>query len=171
MGFKKRLIIIIGVPLGIILILIVSLFFLGSDISSRANQIKQLRENLTLRLQSTESLVSLRQDFKQAQEYSPALNNLLPTRDELVGFIHDLTMIAKQNELDFSSSLGQESPQTDKGLGQISFTITSQGKFDNFVNFLKTLENSRYFIKLNTLDVTRQDDNFKALMTGQVFSF
>lgn len=171
MSFKKHLLIFIGIPLGVCLILAIALFFLGPDIVKRTNQIKQLQKELSFRLQATESLALLRQDLERAQPYLPNLENILPTRDQLVGFSRDLGIIARQNQVDLNSSLGEESPRGSEGLGKINFTMTGQGSFDNFINFFKSIKNSRYLIKFQGLDFVRQDSNFRTLLTGQIFLF
>lgn len=171
MEFKKHLIVVIFIPLGIILILSASLIFLGSDIASRANQINQLRRDLNFRLQATESLSGLRQDTEQVKSYLPVLEVFLPTRDQLISFLSDLNIIAKQSLVEISSSLGEENPKQDTGPGSVNFTITIQGIFDNLINFLKTLENGRYFTKIISLDSINQGDNFKTTLIGHVFSF
>ncbi len=171
MNFKKRLLIIIGIPLGICLILITSLFFVGSDISKRTEQIKHLRSEISFALHSTESLAILNKDSEQAKNYIVQLENILPQRDRLVTFPRDINIIAKQSQVDANSTLGQEeSKGGDAGLRQTNFSVTGQGSFDNLINFLKFLEGSQYLVSLKMLDFTQQDGDFKTLLTGQVFS-
>ena len=38
-------------------------------------------------------------------------------------------------------------------------------------DFLKTVENSRYSIKLNALDLSRRDNDYRGLLNGKVFYF
>lgn len=168
--FRKRLIFIIGVPLGIVLILTIILFLVSSDITKRTDQIKQIRGELLFRAQITESLALLRKDSQEAQNYIIELNNILPSRDQLISFPRELSLIARQNKTDLSSSLGQEIPGDTGKLRQTDFTITSQGPFDNFISFLKSLEITRYLMSLKSLDFNRQDANFRASMSGWVFS-
>ncbi len=170
-NFRKRLLIIVGVPLGISLVLAGILSFAGSDITKRTDQIKQLRRDLLFRMQLTESLASLRKDSQQAKNYVFEIENILPNRDQLVSFPRDLSTIARQNKIELNSSLGKESSGGIGKLRQTDFTMTGQGPFDDFVNFLKSLETARYFINLSSLDFTRQDNDFRALLTGRVFSF
>ena len=171
MNFRKRLLIIVGVPLGVSLVLTIILFFIGLDINKRVAQINQLRTDLLFRTQLAETLAALRKDSQQAQNYITELENILPNRDQLVSFPRDLSNIAKSNKIDLNSSLGQESPGSIKNLRQTEFTMTGQGSFDDLINFMKFLETARYFINLKTLDFTRQDPNFRILITGGVFSF
>lgn len=171
MNFKKRLLINIGIPLVICLLLITAVVFLGLDITNQTNKIEQLQGSLRYYIEMTESLALLRQDSEKAKHYLPELESILPMRDQLVAFPSDLGIIARQSKVEINSSLGQESPGNEKNLGKIEFTVAGQGEFDNLLNFLTLLKNSRYFIKIKTLDFGRQEGNFKALLTGQVFSF
>jgi len=170
MNFKKRLLITIGIPLAICLILALALFFIGSNITNQTAQIEKLKGDLFNRQQLAQSLANLKQGTEQVQPYIAELENILPSQDQLLGFSRDIGIIAKQNKLNLNTTLGQQISQNGDGLRQTDFTSTAQGTFDNFINFLKSLENGRYFIKLNTLDLTGQDGDFKMLMNGQVFS-
>ncbi len=161
----------IGLSLGISLFLIAILFFIGSDITKRIDQIKQIRADLLFRQQLTESLALLHKDSQEAQNYSSELENILPTRDQLLNFPHDLSTIARQNKIELNSSLGQETSGAVEGLKKVGFTMATQGSFDNFINFLKSLETGRYFIDLGSIDFSRQNNNFKAFMNGGVFYF
>jgi len=169
-NFKKRLLITIGIPLAVCLILVLALFFIGSNITKQAAQIEKLKGDLFNRQQLTQSLASLKQGSEQVQPYLTELENILPSQDQLLGFSRDIGIIAKQNKLNLNTTVGQEISESGDGLRQTDFTSTGQGTFDNFINFLKGLENSRYFIKLNTFDLTGQDGDFKMSMKGQVFS-
>ncbi len=169
MGFKKRLLIIIGVPLSICLLLAIALFFIGSDIAKKTEQIVESRVELVFRLQVTETLALLTKDAQQAQNYTAQLNSILPTRDQLVTFPRELGTIARQNKIDVSAVLGKENSSAGK-LAQTDFTITGQGTLDNFVNFLRSLGTGNYFINLRSVDMNKQDGNFGILINGSVFS-
>ncbi|PIU98347.1 hypothetical protein COS61_01900 [Candidatus Wolfebacteria bacterium CG03_land_8_20_14_0_80_40_12] len=172
MTFKKRLLIIIGIPLGVCLVFAGASVFLGFNIAKLANQAGQLQGDLRFRAAAIESSALLRQDSEKAKYYSSELENLLLTQDQLIGFSSDLSMIARQNQVSVNSSLGQETVKSADEPGKIDFTIVGQGPFENFLGVLKILKNSRYFIKFKTLDFSRQDSvDFKTLLTGQVFSF
>jgi type II secretory pathway pseudopilin PulG len=169
--FKKQLILIISVTAGAAAVLGTLIIFLSSSISQKTAEIEVLEDNLNFRLQATDSLVVLRGDYSKAQQYIPTLDTILPTRDQLVSFPRDLSNSAKQEKINLNVSLGEETPKTETKLGSIAFTATGQGKFDGFINFFKGAETGRYSIKLDTLDFTRQGEDFRALIKGKVFSF
>lgn len=171
MKFKKRLMTMIGVLVGIVLLLAGGLFFLGSDIQSRADKIGQLRSELTFRLQSTDSLASLQKEAEQSASYVSVLENFLPSRDQLVTFGRDMLIIGQQNKVDVSANLGKEIAVQDGDLRKTDFTMTIDGPLDNLINFLKSIEGSRYLNSIQNLDITKEDSSFKALLQGQLFSF
>ena len=61
----------------------------------------------------------LRQDSEKAKHYLPELESILPTRDQLVAFLSDLGIIARQSKVEINSSLGQESPGSEKIWGAL----------------------------------------------------
>lgn len=172
MTFKKKIILNIGISLGIILLLGAVLFFLKSNIQEKTRQIQEARRELNLRSQITETLDFLRRESEQARLYSTNLKNMFITKDKLVNFSQDLNILAQQNQIDLKLSFGVETPKTETGLGEINISITTDGSFENLIKFFQGLENSQYSVKLDKLDLTRKDDgNFKATLSGTVFYF
>ncbi len=171
MNFRKRLLVIITVPLGVCLTLILALFFVGSDMSKKTSQIEKLRGDLLFQTGLTDSLAILNQQAETAKSYEATLQNILPSRDQLIAFPKNIVSIAKQNKFNLNTTLGQGEYQDSEELQQTNFTISGQGSFEGFVVFLKTLENGQYFIKFKTIDIAKQEKDFGLLMTGGVFSF
>lgn len=172
MEFRRRLTILISISLGIIFVFSAAIVFLAYDIVNRTNRITSLRGELSSRREGIQSLASLRQDFEKSKIYSANLQNVLPTRDQLLKFSPDLNTIATQNKINFSSSLGNEERGENTKVGETSFNITAQGSFENLINFLKDVSNSRYPLKFVSLDLVQDQKNeFKISLTGKVLSF
>jgi len=170
MSFKQQLLIILAIYLGLIVLLGAVLIFLGKDISEKTGKINQLQNEIALKTQSNESLAVLRQDYAKAQSYETALNNILPSRDQLLSFRRELETMASQSKIDFSVSLGKEEPQGTQG-GAMGIGAVMAGGFEQISNFLKTLENSRYLLKFDNFDLTREEGKFRMRLNGQVFYF
>jgi len=170
MNFKKRLLIVITISLGICLILTLALFFVGSDIGQKVINIQELRGNLLFRTGLTNSLAILSQQSEEAKNYEVPLKNILPSRDQLISFPKNIVSLAKQNNLNLNTTLGQGKYLYNGEAQQTDFTISGRGSFENFVSFLKNLESSQYFTKFKTIDITGQDKDFNLLMLGSVFS-
>lgn len=170
MEFKKRLLIIIGIPLGICALLIAVIVFIGFDIESKAKQANEQRLTFLSRLAIADSLASLKKDSEQINNYYAILENILPKRDRLVLFPRDLNAIGNQDSLNINITLGQGTAIGEKGFWQTNFKITGKGTIENFIKFIKTLESGQYLISLGSIDFGREGDNFKTLLNGEVFS-
>ncbi len=175
MEFTRRLMMHIGIYSGIIIIFLVALFFLSSDIDGRVKTIEQLHGELEFWSQSTDSLASLKQDEAQANQYASDLQNIVPSRDQLLIFFPDLNSIAKQNSVNVSPNLGVEEQSANSKLGATNFDLVSVGSFPNLMSFLKSLQASRYPIKFTNLEMLQvqqgQKDEFKISLSGKVFYY
>ncbi|MEK7555539.1 MAG: type 4a pilus biogenesis protein PilO [Patescibacteria group bacterium] len=171
MSFKKKIILNIGVSLGIVLLLGAALFFLNSEIQNKVKQITEAKKGLNFRSQLSESITLLRNESEQVEPYLNDLENILITKDKLVNFSQDIKTIGQQNQINLNFSFGAETPKTKDEPGKIGLIITADGNLNNLISFLRGLENSKYFVKLNKLDLTKQGDKFKGILNGEIFYF
>ena len=171
MAFKKQLLISIGIPSAIGLILIVGIFYLASDIGDLGNKIYQTRKDINFGTQAEESLIPMRQDYEQAKMYFSEVGGILPNKNQLLGLSKDLNIMARQNQISLSLNIGQESSGGANQLTEIGLSVSGQGTFEGLLNFLKTVENSRYFIKFSSLDLQKSDNNKASLnLNGKIIS-
>jgi len=170
MEFKQWLLKNGTVALAAIIFLITLLLLLGQDISSRTTAIKKQREELFLRSQALNSLAFLRSDAEKSERILVALKNLLPTNDQLINFPKSLEDLAKNNQLGFGFTFNSEESSTEKKPGINNFTLTLSGTYNNFLNFLKTMERGKYFIGFDLIDLNKKDKDFHIIMRGKVFS-
>lgn len=170
MEFKKRLLIVIGIPLGICILIIAAIVFAGFDIKNKAEEANKQRLVFLSRLAIADSLASLKKDSEQIRGYYAILETIVPQRDRLVLFPRDLNAMGKQYDLDINVTLGQGAGVEATKLWLTNFKITGRGNFERLMNFIKTLGSGQYLIGLKSLDFTREGDNFKTLLDGQVFS-
>ena len=175
MNFRRRLIITIGIDLGIILILGAGLWFLAKDIVSRANSIAQTRNEINSWTQAVQSLAALKQDSLRARTYLPELDIVFPDRDQLINFSRDLSELGRRYKVNVNSSLGSEERSEDKTSVRFNFGATMQGALENLADVLKELKNSRYSIGIKNLEIVREvrrpDGGFNMTINGQVFTY
>jgi hypothetical protein len=170
MEFKKRLLIAISIPATISLVLLIAIFFLASDIGNLANKIYQTRKDINFGLQAINSLAGLRQDYEQAKIYMPEVGGILPSKDQLLSFSKDMNTMAKLNQVSLNLNIGQENRPAASQLTQIDVSTAGQGTFNNLLSFLKTVENSRYFIKFGSLDFQQANYNASLNLSGKIIS-
>jgi len=154
----------------IILALILLIFFIKADISGRTAEIKSQRQDLTARLYSLESLTLLKADSKKAEALRANLENSLPTKDSVIGFTKTIENFAKSNGMGFGFAFESETLGTINSPSANNFTITSSGSFQNFLRFLKAMEQSKYYVNFSYLDLSQKAKEYSVIIKGRVFS-
>lgn len=170
MEFKNWLIKNSVIAGAIILALIVLILFIKADISKRTTEIKLQRQDLTTRLSSLESLTLLKADSKKAEALRAGLESSLPTKDSVISFTKTLENFAKSNGVGFGFAFESEVQGTENYPSVNSFTITSSGSFQNFLRFLKAIEQSRYYVNFSYLDISQKAKEYGVIIKGKVFS-
>ena len=172
MNYRKQLLISFGFTSGITIILLVALFFLISDTSARADKITQTRLEINNRTKSGAALAELHREFDMAQSYIPRIENFLPPHDQLFSFSKDISLLGQKNKVSLVSTLGSDERSSGQSFGKTNFNLTADGAFDNLVNTLRDIKNSRYPISVQNLEIGAQGkSSFRLTVTGQVFSF
>ena len=168
--FKQWLIWNAGGGAAVLAVLFVLILSIGGDMSSRAGKIKMQRQDLEARLQSLDSLVSLRSGADRAGRLLPRLQDSLPSRDQLISFSKYLEAQARQNSLTFIFSFDTETPSTDAVPGINGFSMTLNGAYADYVRFLKSIEGGQYVINFGSMDISEKGNRFEILIKGKVFS-
>lgn len=167
--FKRKLTTNISLFGGIVLILGGLLVILGFDIGSQTQKIRTQRESLVNRTQSVSTLANLQNDFNESQKYLSALENILPTRDQLIDFPRELEIAARNQNLGFGFSFGNEKSPSNSEPGATTFSVTLQGTQTQIFNFVRFLEQSRFLISFSTFDMNRSGERFNTTIRGEVF--
>lgn len=168
---RKELTFIIAIGLIIGLFLTAILVYLGFDIVKKTDFIKGLRSEVNSRSQIAEALSFSRSDINKVQSYTSMIESFLPNKDQLLGLTRDLNTIAVQNNVNLTAGFSEESSKTVTDLKWIGVNINSEGDLGSLINFMKTMENSRYLIKSNSLDLVKGDKGFKLSINSRVFYY
>jgi Tfp pilus assembly protein PilO len=152
-----------------ILVLAGLLFFLRVDIKNTVLEIDQKSSDLAMRSTSLSSAAELKADFKEASLHFSLLENILPSRDNLLLFSKELEDLAANNNLEFGLTFGAETLAKEREPGNLCFRMVLTGGYDDFVNFLKDMERGRYFVDFNNIDITKNDEIFSGIIQGMVF--
>ena len=156
-----------------IIIFIVIVFVLKSDIQSRGEKLISVKAQIDINTMAIGSLAALQVDAEKAKNYSSQIAGYLISEDQLINFSRDMGAIGQQNSMNFNVSYGAQTPITNttpRGTA-VNLTSVSKAKMENFNNFLSLIENSYYFVKLNTLDINQDAGQLNVNLSGQVFSF
>lgn len=173
MNFKKIIAKKIGISAILIAIFLIPMFILKSDIEKRAIDVINKKEQINTSSENIGSLAYLKIDSETAKKYLSQISTYLINKDQLLNFSNDIGLMSKQNNLNFLIAFGQEKPLaalTPRSTN-ISLSSQSQANIDNLVKFLGLVENSRYFVRLENMDVSQEGSQLKVTTSGKVFSF
>ena len=154
----------------VLAVLLLLVLLVGRDISSRSGKIRIQRQDLEIRLQSLNSLIALRAGSDRAARLLPKLQGALPSKDQLIYFSKYLETQAKKNNLVPSFLFESEVAGTESVPGMNSFSLTLTGKYADYLRFLKSLEDSDYYINFSSIDIAEKESAFEILVKGKVFS-
>ncbi len=144
--------------------------WLGFDSSRRVAAIENNKRELTFRSSASEALRVLKIGSEAVASERLFLDNILPPPDKIIDFPKDIQGLARINKVDPSFNFGEEVAGSETAPGQIAFSIIVKGGFNNLVNFIKALEQSRYLIRFDVYNLTVEDQNYQAMINGKVFS-
>ncbi len=167
---KKNLFLTISFGLGLILIPAAAFVFLSFDIIKKTDQIKNLRGRISSYYGANENLAALRSDLENVRPYLPGIDAFLLTKDQLIGFPRDFKSLAGQFQIDAVSNFLETGEQSGD-MRWIGVKVSANGEIDGLIGFLKALENSRYSIGFDNLDLSRAAEGFKAALNGKIFYF
>lgn len=170
--FRKELIISSALILGSIVIAAIGSYLMTQRLHSQIVKIATGRALATERAQTNASLAYLKTSAAQAKKYQVAMETILVTQDQLLGFspwIHDLAQ-ARQVGLDFSFT-GNPVPPTDDAPGLAGFNFETSGNLSNILEFVKDLEyrSQRFLITISGFNITQSSGNYRFSGQGQVF--
>lgn len=162
--FRQGLIKNLSVALLILAVPAIGLFFLGADVSRRAEATKTQRQTLADRSESLLLYASLQSQSAEAGSYISILENSLPVRDRLLDFQREMERLAKQSEVGFGFNFTKETPSGAGTAGRMGFNMISQGSISKIFNFIESIEGSRFLVDFSNFDFTGSTAN----ITGEV---
>lgn len=161
----------IGIPALILATLFALALLLRFDIARRAAAIQELRSTLASRARGVETLAALRRSAERARIYASVLGNILPTRDQLIGFPKEFELIAKKFDVRLSAAFGGETAATATEPGAIEFSFSVRGTYANIVAFITAAETSRYILSWSAFEFLKEKgDIYTATISGRVFT-
>lgn len=164
---KSRLTVSILIALGIIVVLLGALFLISRDVGIQALNIKSAKNDLKTRSQQLNDLARLREEAKLARPDLVKLEEAIPVRDELFSVRREMEQLAGSYSLAVNFAFGNENPK-ENSLASINFDIKLVGGDFNIRSFINKIESEHPFIKITSLDMVRQENNFSANLKGRI---
>lgn len=169
--FKKQILAQSGILLGVVIILVAAIQLIAPELKKAAIKIQSQKSDLAFLSESTDLLPQLKSDLEKSQPLTNELNRVLPPKEQMAGFEKELTDLAKKVKIGVNFTKVGDTSATDAEPGFIQFLLTSDVSYGNFLKFVKEIEKSRFFVKINSLNMTRQGsaDKYSIAANAQVF--
>ncbi len=170
--FNRYILTSFEVIIGCAVIVAAIVFLLTSDIASRASDISTNRDRITKQSDSVVMLADIKNNSAEAQEYTTAMDALLPPQNELINFPKWLQGVAATYSVNVDFSFTSEiiAPNS-TAPGSNGFSLTVTGNSDNVISFLKylELEAPAYLLSLGSFDLSQNGSDVKIVIGGKLF--
>lgn len=170
---KRNFIRTLGIACAIVVVLGGAIWYVKSDIDKKFLTIGQTRAEIQVKEQALSALASLQGDSEKAAQYLPQLDRMFTTKEQLLSFSTDIEFLAQQAGFSGSPKFKEETaPQTGE-LRKTNFTLSLEGarNISDLGKFFSLVEQSKYYVKFGSIDVTRDGVTLRANVDGYVVSF
>lgn len=157
----------------IIVVLIGGVWYMKSRIDEKFLVIEQKQVSVRANEKSLATLAMLQGNAEKAKQYLPQIDRMLTTRDQLLSFSTDISFLAQQAGFAGSPKFKEETAPQTGDLRKTNFSLSLEGvkNVDGLGNFFRLVEQSKYYVRFDTIDVTREGGNLRATLNGYVISF
>jgi len=171
--FKKKLNLNILIIIFIFAVGLLLYLYFSKIISEKAEEIKNLKNDLNLYTKSIANLAKLKEISPQVDLYKSKLNLLMPNKDRLIDLPKWISDVARANQVNvnFSFKAGGKEPD-DKNPGFENFSIDISGSLDNIQKFLYNIETvaPNFVLNLSSFTISQTNNNeYRFSSTGKVF--
>ncbi len=155
---------------GVVVMLALLATWVGYDLRRLALEVQRARQEWQSRVAAGNALATLQSDAVRAQPYRSTLENILPTKDNLIQFPREMAALGKQGGADVGVTFGNEFASIEKTPGTIRFAMTIDGSYEAITAFMGGVERSRYIVAWDAVDISEQKGRYHATIDGRVFS-
>jgi len=168
--FKKRIIIQAAITFGAIAFIAFLIFYVSGNITRLEGEIILRRTDVAFRSRALTNLNELKRDEAKAVQYINPLKNALPSKVGLFVFQDEVKRMARDKGLSVELKfIGEEEGA---GVGKAKFSLEVNGDYQKIREFIKDLEDSRYFTRFEQFETFSQGANTSAYqmkISGMVF--
>ena len=142
----------------------------ASAIAAEAKRIVENRQVSRANIRLVESLAQFRASAADVTAYTAKLQELIPTKEKLIGFPELLEARAAVRGASARITFTGGGTETDGGVAVAAFTLTVSGPRESIVAFLDEIERTspNFLIRLGGLRVFRSGTVYEVATTGQV---
>jgi len=161
---KSSFLIQIGIALGVVFFISLSVVLLSSDIGKRTEGIIESNAVMNNERQQHNNLAKLKADREEVAGYLVKLNEAIPDKESLLSIPDTLNDMAVKDNVGIQFSfLGGESEDN------IKFNISIQGRYEDITNFVRDTETELIFMDIKSINLTGGGESYTASASGVIF--
>ncbi|PMP67744.1 MAG: hypothetical protein C0190_02700 [Thermodesulfobacterium geofontis] len=140
----------------------------------KINVLKEEVRKLDLEIQKYENMAKrtaiLEAQMRQRQEFLERVKEILPAEKEIPDILRQISDLAKENNLEIITfEPDKEIPQDYYNI--IPLKMEFQGRFNNVINFLNSIENLPRLIALNHIKFQVKNNQLNAVATFHTYKY
>lgn len=164
--FKTRLWTHIGIIMLVIAGTVVGWALLKMDIEREAAEIFQNKSDLATHTKIITQVNSLSEDAKKAEPMMQKMDAVLPKEIDMNVAKETYEKIAATKKISINWRYGDQTKSTATTPGSVVFMMLLQGEYKNIISFLEAVENERFYVTIQSVDVTSIDKGAQSV--GQI---
>lgn len=172
-SFRLQLWISAGIIFGSMAAAAAGLYFLSNDLAAQSAKIVNDKNFIAAQTAVVGELASLKNEEAESVPYLTAMQKLLPTHDQLIGFPGWVDALAQAHGVSASVSFtGQKADATASSPASDAFSLEVSGPPSGIVSFLADMETkaSGYLLAIDSFDFRTNGSDYSLAAQGRVFS-
>jgi hypothetical protein len=169
--FNRSFAIGVSIVFGSILVAGLAVYYISGVINTNLKSIVSDKLQISQQSNSIAIIAGLKHQAAQAAPYQAAMDQLLPTQDQLINFSQWVTNIAASHQVNTTVSF-QGNPSNSSGsAGQTQFSFTGTGSMSALASLLDDLQSrsAGFLLKLTSVDLVDQGTLYQLNGQGTVF--
>jgi len=168
---KERTLSVLLIYLAVDAVLGAALFGLWFGATRAVSDIAAFKKEAATISSSVSQLAGLKRDSVVADALLPRISQMLPNEDQLLFISNELTGLAVEKGLEAAFNFGNPLPSSSASApGAIAFTMSLEGTFRNFVDYLIALAKLPYVVQLSNFDIQQVANRYRFTLSGVIFT-
>ena len=167
----KKILVMAGRSVGVAVVGIALLIFIGKQIGSTSGKITKSREDLAAFTKKYELFDQIKKEHSELSGKIPSLESALPSIDNLPAAVDYINAIGAKTNNILSANFGQGIKINELGLGEIALTLRAIGTPQSLNELVAMMENAPYFIKINNISLSFESDARQAELSAAGFVY
>ncbi len=151
-GFKKKLILLLVIGLGIVVTSLGFLYYFQRNINQKVALISAYKTQAEARSTILDRIRILDQESKDSQPYLEKLTKSLPSETEMVSLEGTLNDLARKNNMNLSFRFGLSNQGQNGEPNSYAFNLVLTGKEKDILNWIDQFQSLAYSIRLEQIE-------------------